>query len=198
MVVGGGRRPVAALHVAHLGFVARVGLFDVHEPGLWSPEVMTAAAATLDNDPDVTVLLVAAVAEWPTQIVDAADLANAYLAPSGRRLQTPRRPILPIGDAVRLLFQEALPWWDDVDLRGAPKPELNIGAVGVDAARDALAAATSGRPRLEPKIGGLELVRAHADEAAVALAGLIDEVRHGSVEGDTLAARLLELLPVAS
>jgi transcriptional regulator with XRE-family HTH domain len=198
MVVGGGRRPLAALHLEHLGFVVRLGLFDVDESDLWSREVMTAAAATLDVDPDVTVLLAAARAEWPTQIVDAADLANAYVAPSGRRLQIPRRPILPIGDAVRLLFEEALPLWDDVDLGVASKSDLNIGVVGIDAARQALAAATSARPRLEPKVRGLELVRTHADEAAVALASLIDEVREGNIAGDALAVRLLELLPVAS
>jgi transcriptional regulator with XRE-family HTH domain len=198
MVVGGGRRPVAALGVEHLGFVARIALFDVDEAGLWSPEVMTAAAATLEVDPDVTVLLVAAVPEWPTQIVDAADLAHAYVAPSGRRLQTPRRPILPIGDAVRLLFEEALPLWDEVNLSGAPRPELNLGVVGVEVAREALASATSGRPRLEPKIRGLELVRAQADEVAVALAALIDDVRDGNVTDDALADRLLQLLPVAS
>jgi hypothetical protein len=198
MVAGGGRRPVAALLVEHLGFVARIALFDVDETGLWSREVMTAAAATLDVDPDVTVLLVAAVAEWPTQIVDATDLANAYVAPSGQRLQSPRRPILPIGDAIRFLFEEALPLWDDVDLSGASQPELDIGVAGIDAARQALASATSGRPRLEPKIRGLELVRAHANEAAIALAGLIEEVRDGHVAEGDLAARLLDLLPVAS
>jgi len=58
------------------------------------------------------VLLASATPEWPTQIVDAADFADAYLAPSGDRLRTPRRPILAIGDAVRLLFEETLPFWD--------------------------------------------------------------------------------------
>lgn len=199
MVVRGGRRPLAALHVAQLGLVARIALFDVNEANLWSPDVLAAAEAAVAADPDMTaVLLVAAVAEWPTQIVDVADLANAYIAPSGQRLQVPRRPILPIGDAVRLLFEGALPVWDDVDLDTNGASDLMVNVIALGAARESLTKSTAGRPRIEPKIRGLELVRSRLEETATGMAELIEMVRDQDIDDASFTVRLLELVPAAS
>jgi hypothetical protein len=196
ILVGRGRKPLVALHLSHLGFVARVALFDVDEEGLSSPDVLAAAAATIDLEPEVAILLAAATSEWPTQIVDAADLADAYVAPSGDRLRVPRRPLLPIGDAVRLLFEETLPLWDDVELAEA-RSDAPLAAMAVEASRLAVAKAVAGRPRLEPKIRGVGLVRDSADPIAAALGRLIEEVRDGELH-DELPARLAQLVPSPS
>lgn len=194
VLVGRGRKPLFALHLSHLGFVARVAVFNVDEVGLSSPEVVAVASTIIESEPEISVLLASATTEWPTQIVDAADFADAYLAPSGDRLRTPRRPILAIGDAVRLLFEETLPFWDDVELHDM-KPDIIHRDDANDASRLAIAKVVAGHPRLEPKIRGLALVRDNADIIAAALGGLIEEVRDGESQ-DELSTRIAELVPV--
>lgn len=184
--------PLFRLTLTDFDLIARVVVFDiVVESELRHAQVLAVAAALSRLAPETAAFLLVAGAdpERSTQIVDDADLRQGFTVPGGERLAAPRRHPVLLRDAVRALFEELNPDWEDEELDLLLESDLDAPGLARACAADGIGEATKSKVRLAAKIDAFDAI---GEPETDGLAGILGAIRGGDVAPGTDFRRRFE------